>query len=55
MSRTEMIETLASHVVTNAKFWIGVGYAPEAAFNEAMKSSCAGPLPQKIARERLGL
>jgi hypothetical protein len=55
MTRSELIEMMAAQIVSNARFWIGVGYDAEAAFTEAMKSSCAGPLPQKIARERLGI
>ena len=55
MTRAELIETMAAQIVANARFWINVGYDKEAAFTEAMKSSCAGPLPQKIARERLGM
>ena len=54
-SREALIEKLVSNLVDNAKFWIRNGYTAEEGFAQALKSSCAGPLPRKIARERLGI
>jgi hypothetical protein len=54
-ARNEMIERLVAHLVNTAQFWIKNGTAPAEAFEIALSQSCAGPLPRRIAAERLGL
>ena len=46
---------LSDKLVRNARFWIGTGMDPEAAFTKVRRESCAGVVPVVMARSELGL
>jgi hypothetical protein len=55
MSRDKIIDTMVSNLLETARFWIRNGTAADEAFAIACSQSCAGPLPRRIAAEKLGL
>ena len=55
MTRDQMIDSLVDNLVTTARFWLKNGYSMEYAWSQALAQSCAGPLPRRLAAEKLGM